>query len=64
MIFKTNTLGFSGASVVKSLPANAGDTGSIPDLGKSHMPQSRWDGAPQILSLCSRAREPRLARVP
>ena len=40
MIFKNNTLGFSGDSVVKSLPANAGDTGSIPDLGKSHMPQS------------------------
>ena len=29
--------GFSGGSVVKSLPANAGDVGSIPGLGGSHM---------------------------
>ena len=28
-------LGFSGGSVVKNLPANAGDVGSIPGLGKS-----------------------------
>ena len=27
--------GFSGGSVVKNLPANAGDTGSIPGLGRS-----------------------------
>ena len=26
-------MGFSGASVVKNLPANAGDKGSIPGLG-------------------------------
>ena len=32
--------GFPGGSVVKNLPANAGDLGSIPDLEKSHMPQS------------------------
>ena len=31
---------FPDGSVVKSLPANAGDTGSIPDLGRSHMPCS------------------------
>ena len=29
---------FPGGSVVKNLPANAGDTGSIPDPGRSHMP--------------------------
>ena len=28
--------GFPGSSVVKNLPANAGDTGSIPGLGRSH----------------------------
>ena len=28
-------LGFPGGSVVKSLPANAGDTGSIPGSGRS-----------------------------
>ena len=29
--------GFPDGSVVKSLPANAGDTGSIPDPGRPHM---------------------------
>ena len=28
-------MGFPGGSVVKNPPANAGDTGSIPDLGRS-----------------------------
>ena len=32
--------GFPGGSVVKNLPANAGDTGLIPDLERSHVPQS------------------------
>ena len=32
--------GLPGGSVIKNPPANAGDTGSIPDLGRSHMPQS------------------------
>ena len=31
---------FPGGSVVKNLPDNGGDTGSIPDPGRSHMPQS------------------------
>ena len=29
---------FPGDAVDKNLPANAGDTGSIPGLGKVHMP--------------------------
>ena len=29
------TRGFPGSSVVKNLPANAGDTGSIPGLRRS-----------------------------
>ena len=29
--------GFLGGSVIKNPPASAGDTGSIPDLGRSHM---------------------------
>ena len=33
-------LGFPGGAVVENLPANAGDTGSSPGLGKSHMPRS------------------------
>ena len=32
--------GFPGGLVVKNLPANAGDVGLIPGLGRSHMPQS------------------------
>ena len=28
---------FPGGTVVKNLPANAGDTGSSPGLGRSHM---------------------------
>ena len=32
--------GFPGGAVVKNLPANAGDTGSSPGLGRSHMPRS------------------------
>ena len=32
--------GFAGGAVVENLPANAGDTGSSPGLGRSHMPQS------------------------
>ena len=31
------TRGFPGGSVVKNLPANAGDTDLIHDLGRSHM---------------------------
>ena len=32
--------GFPGGAVVKNLPANAGDTGSSPGPGRSHMPRS------------------------
>ena len=32
--------GLPGGSVVKNPPAYAGDTSSIPDLGRSHMQQS------------------------
>ena len=38
-------MGFPGSSVVKKLPAKAGDAGLIPDLRRSHM----------LSSLCSRA---------
>ena len=46
-------MGFPGGTVVKNPPANAGDTGSIPGPGRSHMP-------PQLLNLRSRAHEPQL----
>ena len=32
--------GFPGGAVVGNLPANAGDTGSSPGLGRSHIPRS------------------------
>ena len=38
--FKTILPGFPGGAVVENLPANAGDTGSSPGLGRSHMPRS------------------------
>ena len=31
---------FPGGPVVKNLPAKAGDVGSIPGLGRCHMPRS------------------------
>ena len=37
--------------MVESLPANAGDTGSSPGLGRSHMPRINWAREPQLLSL-------------
>ena len=37
ILFNKAMQGFPGGSVVKSLSANAGDTGLIPDLGTSHM---------------------------
>ena len=37
---KEETGGFPGGAVVKNLPVNAGDTGSSPGLGGSHVPQS------------------------
>ena len=45
-------LGFPGGAVVENLPANAGDAGSGPGLGGSHIPQSNWAHKPQLLSLC------------
>ena len=51
---------FPGELAAKNLPANALDTGSIPDPGVSHMPQSSWAHAPQLLSQRSRAGEPQL----
>ena len=44
-------LGFPGGAAVGSLPAVAGDMGSIPGLGGSHMPRSGWVCGPQLLSL-------------
>ena len=37
---KETLWGFPGGAVVKNPPANAGDTGLSPGLGRSHMPRS------------------------
>ncbi|KAJ8787544.1 hypothetical protein J1605_022859 [Eschrichtius robustus] len=41
--------GFPGGAVVKNLPANAGDAGSSPGPGRSHMPRSNSARVPQLL---------------
>ena len=61
--------GFPGGAVVENLPANAGDAGSSPGLGRSHMPRSGWAREPQLLSLsvwslCSATREAAIVRGP
>ena len=40
LMTKTRNRGFPGGAVVENLPANAGDTGSSPGLGRSHIPRS------------------------
>ena len=40
--------GSSGGSVAKNLSANAGNMGSVPGLGRSHMPQSNQAWEPQL----------------
>ena len=37
--------------MVENLPANAGDTGSSPGLGRSHMLPGNYAREPQLLSL-------------
>ena len=55
-------LGLPCGSVVKNPPAGAGDTGLIPDPGRSPIPQGNYTGVPQLLSLGSGARELQLLR--
>ena len=62
-LLKKEYRGFPGGAVVKNPRANAGDTGSSPGPGRSHMPRSNEPRVPQLLSLRSRARAPR-ARAP
>ena len=38
--YKSKWMDFPGGTVVKNPPANAGDTGTSPGPGRSHMPQS------------------------
>ena len=62
-------VGFPGGAVVRNPPANAGDTGSCPGPGRSHMPRSGWAREPQLLSLsvwslCSATGEAAIVRGP
>ena len=66
---KIHLQGFPGGAVVESLPANAGDTGSGPGLGGSHVPRSGWASGPRLLglrvwSLCSATGEAATVRGP
>ncbi|XP_057399381.1 intraflagellar transport protein 43 homolog isoform X3 [Balaenoptera acutorostrata] len=56
----TSASDFPGGAVVGNPPANAGDTGSCPGPGGSHMPRSNKARVPQLRSLCSGAHEPQL----
>ena len=69
MEIKNTVGGFPGGAVVESLPANAGDTGSSPGPGRSHMPRSDWSREPPLLSLrvwslCATTREAATVRGP
>ena len=54
---------FPGGTVVKNPPANAGDTGSSPGPGRSHMPRSYWARVPQLLSPCATTTEAHAPRA-
>ena len=69
LVVKIQNMGFPGGAVAENLPANAGDTGSNPGLGRSPMPQSNWAHELQLLSLrvwslCSATREAAIVRGP
>ena len=60
--YKNRAGGFPGGAVVENPLANAGDTGSSPGPGRSHMLQINQAHVPQLLSLRSTAREPQLLK--
>lgn len=54
--------GFPGDPVVKNSSCNAGDTGSTPHLGRSHILQGNQIRVPRPLSLHARGWEPQLEK--
>ena len=69
IVIKKPPTRFPGGTVVGGLPANAGDAGSGPGLGGSHMPWSSWAREPQLLSLrvwslCPATREAAMVKGP
>ena len=59
-MFKKISGDFPGGSGVKNPPANAGDTGSSPGLGRSHMPRGKIPHAVEQLSPYTTITEPTL----
>ena len=57
-ILQINSWDFPGGPVVKNPPPKVGDTGSIPDWGRPHVPQGSSARAPQRLSLHPKACAP------
>ena len=47
---KISLLDFAGGPVVKNLPANTGDVGSVSALGRFHLPWNNSILAPQLLT--------------
>ena len=54
---------FPGGAVVNNLTASAGDMGSSPGPGRSHMPWSNQAREPQLLSLRATTTEARARRA-
>ena len=66
---KGHIAGFPGGAVVGGPPADAGDAGSCPGPGESHVPRSGWACEPWMLSLrvqslCSATGEATTVRGP
>ena len=68
---KSTSSGFPGGAVAENLPANAGNMGSSPGLGRSRVPRSGWAREPRLLSLrlrvwslCSATGEAAMVRGP
>ena len=69
LVSKNKAQGFPGGAVVEGPPADAGDTGSCPGPGRSHMPRSGcarepWPLSLRIRSLCSATGEATTVRGP
>ena len=55
--------GFPGGTMVENPPANAGDTGSVPHPGRSHVTRSNYAREPQLLSPCATTTEAHAPRA-
>ena len=62
-LYKRTLWGFPCGLMVKNLPCNAGNTGSIPGSGRSHMSQGNEACTPQLLSLPSGDHEPQQEKL-